>query len=447
MPRLLPPDAIVGRYRLADFLGAGGMGEVYRATHLASGQVVAIKILSSAEIEASWLARFYHEARVQQGLDHPNIVRLHELVDLGGRPCLVMEYVGGESLADVLERQRRLAPREALRVLAAIAGAVAYVHRHDIIHRDLKPGNVRVTPDGGIKLLDFGISKSRHAQGLTQIGNVIGTPRYLSPEQLMGQAVTPAADVWALGVMLYELVTGVPPFEGATDAQLWQRIDAGSYTPAAPIAGAPAEDAALMRRIDRLIATCLTRDPLRRPTAAALATSAGEAIAAASWPAVKPYPSGPKAAAKVPALATPIPVPPASGPEVQVWLERWWLPITASSVAAVLLLLALYLAFDRAVPSAAGGPVVPAAGPRVASGNGVRPAEPGVHHIDVVTGRASVLVNGKPIGETPVDYVGPIGETVSVELRQPGFEPVKEQIEMMTTGTSTFMMHRTGERP
>jgi len=116
----------------------------------------------------------------------------------------------------------------------------------------------------------------------------------------------------------------------------------------------------------------------------------------------------------------------------------------------VLLLLAVYLALDRAVPSAAGGGPVVVAGRRGTAppgGGGRTNPEPGVHHIDVVTGRASVLVNGKPIGETPVDYVGPIGETVSVELRQPGFEPVKEQIEMMTTGTSTFMMHRTGERP
>jgi hypothetical protein len=436
MPRLLPPDGIVGRYRLAGFLGAGGMGEVYRATHLASGQVVAIKILSASEIEASWLARFYHEARVQQGLDHPNIVRLHELVDLGGRPCLVMDYVGGESLADQIERQQRIPPREALRVLQAIAGAVAYVHTHDIIHRDLKPGNIRVTPDGAIKLLDFGISKSRHAQGLTEVGNVIGTPRYLSPEQLMGQPVTPAADVWALGVLLYEMVTGTPPFGGMTDAQLWQRIDAGTYTTASSVLAPAGGDAAAIRRVDRVIASCLTRDPSRRPTAAALATAAGEALAASAWPPVRAY-----AAAPTPSLGGPAG---AGGTPAQAWLERWWLPITASSAAIALLVVALYLALDRPAPPAGGGPVA-AAGmdPRSAG----PAADSGVHHIDVITGRATVLVNGKPLGDTPVDYIGPVGETVSVELRQPGFEPVKEQIQVTTTGTSTFMMHRTGERP
>jgi serine/threonine-protein kinase len=355
-----------------------------------------------------------------------------------------MDYVGGESLADQLERQRRLAPREALRILQAIAGAVAYVHAHEIIHRDLKPGNIRVTPDGQVKLLDFGISKSRHAEGLTQIGNVIGTPRYLSPEQLMGRPVTPAADVWALGVLLYELVTGTAPFAGATDAQLWTRIESGTYAAPTSVAPPAPEDRIVMRQIDRLVASCLSREPSKRPTAAALATAAGAAIAAGARAVARPV--------------APIAVGPITGAAglgtqargsltMQAWLERWWLPITAVSAAAALLLLAIYLAFDSKLPSAGGGAVATAAGSGTATPGGKAPAEPGVHHIDVITGRAAVLVNGKPIGETPVDYVGPVGETVSVELRQPGFEPVKEKIEVSTTGTSTFMMHRTGEQP
>ena len=101
------------------------------------------------------------------------------------------------------------------------------MHAQGIVHRDLKPANVRVTPDGQIKLLDFGISKSRHAEGLTQTGNIIGTPRYLSPEQILGDTVTPATDVWALGVLLYEMVTGQPPFAGGSEALLWARIDSG----------------------------------------------------------------------------------------------------------------------------------------------------------------------------------------------------------------------------
>jgi eukaryotic-like serine/threonine-protein kinase len=437
MPRLVPSDAIVGRYRLADFLGAGGMGEVYRATHLSTGQVVAIKILSAIEIEARWLARFYHEARVQQGLNHPNIVRLHELVDIQGRPCLVMEYVGGESLAERLTRQRRLAPREALRVLQAIAWAVAYVHAQHIVHRDLKPGNVRITPDGQIKLLDFGISKSPHAEGLTQTGSIIGTPRYLSPEQLLGDRVTPAADVWALGVLLYEMVTGSTPFSGSTDAMLWSRIEGATYTaPSAAITPAPG-DAEVMRSIDRLVAMCLARDPARRPSAAALAAAAGEALIPTA-PVTPVTPGTPPAAWARPAAT-----------EVQGWLERHWLLISTISAAVLMVTLAMFLAFQghRIEPDGNGG-ATGGTGRRVTPrGGGQASGDTGVHHIDVVSGRAMVLVNGRPIGETPVDYTGPVGETVSVELQQIGFEPLREQIQMTTTGTSTFMMRRPGERP
>jgi eukaryotic-like serine/threonine-protein kinase len=432
MSRLIPPDAIVGRYRLADFLGAGGMGEVYRATHLATGQVVAIKILTTAEIEARWLARVYHEARVQQGLNHPNIVKLLELIDLQGRPCLVMEYIGGESLADRLERQGRLPAREALRLLQAIAWAVAYVHAQGIVHRDLKPANVRVTPDGQVKLLDFGISKSRHAEGLTQTGNVIGTPRYLSPEQILGDTVTTATDVWALGVLLHEMVTGQPPFAGGSDALLWARIDRVSYATPSRVLTPPPEDAALMRQIDRLVASCLTRDPGKRPTAAALAAAAAEVLAGAE---------------RISANARALTPPPIAAAPIQDLLERRWLPITTVSAALLMLALAIALALDRPPRATAGGGGRPPAGGSAMGGDRTA-VESGVHHIDVVSGRASVRVNGRRLGDTPVDYVGPVGETVTVELSQDGFEPMREDIQVMTTGTSTFMMRRaTREQP
>jgi eukaryotic-like serine/threonine-protein kinase len=436
MSSLIPPDAIVGSYRLAGFLGAGGMGEVHRATHMSTGQVVAIKVLSAPEIDARWLARVYHEARVLQGLSHPNIVKLHELVTREGRPCLVLEYAVGESLADVLKRRGRLVPRDALRVLHALADAVAHVHTRDIVHRDLKPANVRVTADGNIKLLDFGISKSPHAAGLTQTGNVIGTPRYLSPEQLLGHDITPATDVWALGVLFYEMITGATPFAGTTEAMLWSSIDAVAYEPPSrTLAGMV--DPATLRELDRIVASCLTRDPLRRPTAAKLAATAAAVFGTAQTP----------APAKKDQPASPAPWQAPSGEQVKSWLERHWLMVTAVSAAVVLLALAIALSplFSRTATSSGtrAGSHTRAAG----SGHGAASADAGVHHIDVFSGRATVVVNGKPLGETPIDYVGPIGETVKVELRQDGFEPLKEEIQITTTGTSTFTMRRTGEEP
>jgi hypothetical protein len=440
MSSLIPPDAIVGSYRLAGFLGAGGMGEVHRATHMSTGQVVAIKVLSAPEIDARWLARVYHEARVLQGLSHPNIVKLHELVTREGRPCLVLEYAVGESLADVLKRRGRLTPRDALRVLHALADAVAHVHTRDIVHRDLKPANVRVTADGNIKLLDFGISKSEHAMGLTQTGNVIGTPRYLSPEQLLGRPITPATDVWALGVLLYEIVTGATPFAGTTEAMLWSSIDAIAYEPPSKtLAGIV--DVATLRELDRMVASCLTRDPARRPTAAALAASAAAAFGgSAQTPAPKPEAAAPPASWSSPGAA-----------RVRGFLERQWMAITAISAAVALLALAFALSPIFGTTPAGGGSgtraTVRGQGRGHAGAANTSAADAGIHRIDVFSGRATVLVNGKPLGETPIDYVGQIGETVKVELRQDGFEPLREEIQITTTGTSTFEMRRAGEVP
>jgi hypothetical protein len=186
-------------------------------------------------------------------------------------------------------------------------------------------------------------------------------------------------------------------------------------------------DTALVRQVDRLVASCLTRDAARRPTAAALAGAAAAAIRAAEPP-----------APVAPAAEAPAPVPMWQRPgavQVQSWLERQWLLITAVSAALVLLALAIAVSpLFRPAPSDTTHSVQPA-------------SEPGVHHIDVFSGRATVTVNGKPLGETPVDYLGKVGETVKVELRQPGFEPLREEIQIMTTGTSTFSMRRTGEVP
>jgi len=461
MSRLARIDARVGSYRLADLLGAGGMGEVYRAIHVVTGRVVAIKVFSAHAIEAHSLARFYHEARVQHSLTHPNIVRLHEIIDLQGRPCLVMEYVDGESLAERIRREGRLPSREALRILQAISGAVAHVHADDIVHRDLKPANIRITRQGIVKLLDFGIAKSRHVQGLTQTGKVIGTPRYLAPEQMLGERITRATDVWALGVLLYEMTTGRPPFSGDSPSELWAQIDTGTYAaPSSVLRAASDNDTTRIARIDRLVADCLARDPARRPSAERLAAAAAEALTGhsgvsqpraaatqaagrdATWNAaishfVHAARAAHQALRNIVSRAVRFEQKLLSDPRTRAaarrlldWLERRWLPITSAAAGALVLMIVLIGSGSSEPP---------------ARDFEIPPTERGVHRIDVVSGRAKVLVNGRPLGETPIDYVGRLGDTVAIELRQAGFETLREQVQITTTGTSTFNMRRPGE--
>jgi serine/threonine-protein kinase len=418
MPPRAREHAIVGRYRLAEFLGAGGMGEVYRATHLETHQVVAVKIFSPAAIEAKWLARFYHEARVHGRLDHPNIVRLIELVDAGGRPALVMEYVDGESLADRISRQGRVPPRTAARWIRDVASALAHVHALGIVHRDIKPANVRLTQAQQVKLLDFGIAKSAQAPELTNTGHVIGTLRYLSPEQLNGQPVTPATDIWALGVMLYELLTAQVPFEAATTAEMWGRITSGTYQPVSRLLTVAEDERALLGALDDVIAGCLARKPERRhASATALAARLDRLVA-----------------------------PPAPGPDLltrlhgatALALEHVEHHVRSYAVAAGLLVLVVFAV--ALWPEIGPGPQ-PSPGPSPAAAATVR------HHIDVMTGRAQVRVNGRAIGSTPVDYHGQPGETIEIELQQDGYAPVRERVFLTKDGTSTFAMRSLGTLP
>jgi eukaryotic-like serine/threonine-protein kinase len=407
-------NAVVADYRITDFLGAGGMGEVYRAVNQRSGAVVAVKFLSAGGLNAKDLARFYHEARVQAALHHPNIARLHEMLNVDGQPCLVMEYVDGESLADRIGRSGRLPPREALAFLRDLAAAVAEIHAGGVIHRDLKPANVRVTGQGQIKLLDFGIATSAHLSGLTMIGNVIGTPQYLSPEQLVGQPATAASDVWALGLILYEMATGRPPFDGATTSEIRAQIEAGTYAPPSRlvIPGSPA----LARGIDALVKDCLVRDARRRiGTASTLVARAtalldqGANVTAAPRRPPSPTFMTTRARAGLDAIE-------------RRW--QWW---AAAAAVVVLAVLFLGLGRDEAATGHGGG----------ASGDNLQLA---VEHINVVNGPADVYVDGRPIGATPVDFPGRIGQTIQIELRKIGHESRHARVTMSAEHTSTLEM-------
>lgn len=271
------------------------MGEVFKAYHPETGRVAAVKVLYRPEFKA----RFQNEADVQASLSHPNIASLYAYTLLDERPVLVMEWIDGLALDELIRRKGRLVNDVASRLIQQIASAVAYLHQAGIIHRDLKPSNVRIRPDGQVKLLDFGIAKGRNTPILTQVGYVVGTTEFMAPEQFRSRVVA-KSDIWALGVMLYEMTTGHLPFDSGNPLLLRQQIERGQFTsPQVLNAGISAELVGLM-------AQCLQPNPAHRPTAAELVHQlsyprpvqpslprffelSGSGVLAQGWPTLRKY--------------------------------------------------------------------------------------------------------------------------------------------------------------
>jgi eukaryotic-like serine/threonine-protein kinase len=226
----LPPGSRLGSYEITGPIGAGGMGEVYRARDSKLGRDVALKVLPQAFArEADRLARFQREAKVLASLNHPNIASIYGLEDSASTHALVMELVGGPTLADRIQ-QGPIPIEEALKIARQICEALEYAHERGIVHRDLKPANVKVTPDDAVKVLDFGLAKALEGDAssidistsptisrmATQAGVLLGTAAYMSPEQAKGKSVDRRADIWAFGCVLYEMLTGKIAFGGET---------------------------------------------------------------------------------------------------------------------------------------------------------------------------------------------------------------------------------------
>ena len=217
---------MLGRYRLEARLARGGMAEVWRARDERTGRRVAVKLLHPHLLpdEAS-RSRLASEARAVGGLDHPGIVRVLA-ADAGERPAVVLELVEGESLSARLERDGALDPRTAAEIGAQVAEALYHAHTRGVIHRDVKPGNVLIGTDGHARLVDFGIARllGEALERTTQTGMVMGTLRYMAPEQLAGGDVGPRVDLYGLGALLYEMLIGRPPHPGASPAALLQEL-------------------------------------------------------------------------------------------------------------------------------------------------------------------------------------------------------------------------------
>jgi serine/threonine-protein kinase len=208
--------AKIGRYDVAAEIGRGAMGVVYRAVDPMLERTVAIKTINMAldpgEIE-HYEKRFTIEARAAGGLNHPNIVTIHDIGRSGDLAYMAMEFLEGRELKELIAGKELSADR-ALDIAAHVADGLAYAHAHDVVHRDIKPANIMILRDGRVKITDFGIARMRTADVRTQTGVVLGSPRYLSPEQVLGKRSDGRADIFSLGVILYEMITGQTPFNG-----------------------------------------------------------------------------------------------------------------------------------------------------------------------------------------------------------------------------------------
>ena len=215
------PSLLGGRYQLTEQLAAGGMGEVWAATDQVLGRQVAVKILRRELAEdPTFRERFRAEARHAAGLSHGGIAAVYDYddgtADMKAAPFLVLEYVPGEPLSTTISREGTLSPEQTLDIVSQSAQALQVAHDGGVIHRDVKPGNLLLTPDGRVKITDFGISRAMNSVPLTLTGSIMGTAYYISPEQASGGSVTPASDIYSLGIVAYECLTGRRPFDGDT---------------------------------------------------------------------------------------------------------------------------------------------------------------------------------------------------------------------------------------
>lgn len=250
---------INGRYRLLDKLGEGGMAEVWRARDVALGRIVALKVLRPQySNDPDFVARFRREAQAAANLTHPNIINVFDIGQAGGRHYIVMEYIDGQSLKELIRDQAPLPVDRALDLAAQVAEAVSHAHRASIIHRDLKPQNILLTSDGRVKVTDFGIARAMSAASVTDTGIVLGTAHYLAPEQAAGESTTPASDVYALGVVLYEMLTDRTPFDADNSVGVAMKHLKETPTPVQQLnPRVPASVAAIVNR-------AMAKDPTQR---------------------------------------------------------------------------------------------------------------------------------------------------------------------------------------
>ncbi|HXM44121.1 MAG TPA: protein kinase [Bryobacteraceae bacterium] len=275
--RFVPGTLVAGRYRIVSLLGRGGMGEVYRATDLTLSQPVALKFLpDSGPDHLRALERFHSEVRIARQVSHPNVCRVYDVGEADGMPYISMEYVDGEDLASLLQRIGRLPADKAMEIARKICAGVAAAHDKGVIHRDLKPANIMLDRRGNVVVMDFGLAAV--ADQLRGAEARSGTPAYMAPEQLRGEQVTAKSDIYALGMVLYEIFTGKRAYEAASMAELIRMQESAQITSMSSIA------AEIDPAVEKAIRRCLDPDPGKRPANAlsvAAALPGGDPLAAA----------------------------------------------------------------------------------------------------------------------------------------------------------------------
>jgi len=258
---------LLGRYEIVAELGKGAMGVVYRANDPMLNRMVAIKTINTEEAGhegmAEYEARFYTEAKAAGGLNHPNIIIIYDIGKSGHLVYMAMEYIEGRELRELLAQGQPLPVVQAVDVAAQVAEGLAYAHQHQVVHRDIKPANIMITPDGRAKIADFGIARMRSSETRTQTGVILGSPKYISPEQVVGKRADHRSDIFSLGIILYECLTGATPFNGEGLSALMYQIT--NHDPAPPSSANPQVPVML----DYIIAKVLAKAPEARYQSAA----------------------------------------------------------------------------------------------------------------------------------------------------------------------------------